>query len=891
MSKVFGKVTGIALDSLPKTLEFKELEARTHEKWQASGAFKFKPASAGGTGPVYAIDTPPPTVSGSLHVGHIFSYTQADILARVHRMQGYRVFYPIGWDDNGLPTERRVQNFFHIKCEPSEPYQPGLELPPILSTMTDKEITEKKIPQKPLSRKNFIDHCHRLTQEDEIQFKNVFSRIGLSVDWSLEYSTISNESQRIAQASFLDLVAKKHVYQVDAPTLWDCDFKTAVAQAELEDREIPGAFHDIDFIVEGADGSGHASTFTIATTRPELLPACVGVTAHPDDERYKGLFGKFAITPIFGARVPIFASEHVQKDKGTGILMVCTFGDQTDVQWWREQKLPLRQVVNREGRMAPIEFGTTTFPSIDPAKANEAYALILGRNVKQAQKLVVEMLQQNGSLKSPPKPIQHAVKFYEKGDRPVEILTSRQWFVRLLDKKQALLDAGEKIEWHPNYMKARYRNWTENLGIDWCISRQRFFGVSIPVWYPLLENGSTDFEHPIFPSMESLPVDPSSDVPTGYTESQRGKAGGFVGETDVFDTWFTSSMSPQVATGWMWNKEKHKELFPMSLRPQAHEIIRTWAFYTIAKAWLHEEKIPWKNIGISGWVLDPDRKKMSKSKGNVVTPIQYIDEYGADAVRYWAGLARLGSDTAFDPSIMKIGRRLAMKLFNASKFVLSRSAEAGEITNALDLAFIAKLKTQSMAAKKSMIAYEPAQALMETEKFFWSHFTDTYLELVKSRAWADEGSDPKGTASAVHALRLGLEVLVKGLAVFIPYTTDEVWSWAFADKSASVHTALLPDEADFEGIAAGDPSAFDAAVSLMSTINQQKTEAKVSVARPVVTVTIAANAETLKTVATVWTDVKATTKVDQVNWVTNADVPAGNFLISGIEYGPDEKRS
>ncbi len=882
----FSSVEGTPLEQLPKNLEFPELEKRLHEKWQSEGTYAYKDGGSGGDNrPVYSIDTPPPTVSGSLHVGHIFSYTQTDVLARSMRMKGYKVFYPMGWDDNGLPTERRVQNFFHIRCEPTEPYQPGLDLPPILSVMTDKQIQENKVPQRNLSRKNFIEHCHKLTTEDEVQFKNLFSRIGLSVDWSLEYVTIGDHAQRAAQYSFLDLVQKNHVYQVEAPTLWDCDFKTAVAQAELEDREIPGAFHEFDFQVEGG------GAFTIATTRPELLAACVGVTAHPDDERYKGLFGKFAISPVFGVRVPIFPSEVVQQDKGTGILMVCTFGDQTDVQWWREQKLPLRQIMGRDGRLQPIEFTAIgsggLFPSVDPVAATAAYALIVGKSAKQAQKIMAEQLLK---LKSPPRPIQHAVKYYEKGDRPVEILTSRQWFVRLLDKKEKMLQFGDQIQWHPDFMRSRYKNWTENLGIDWCISRQRFFGVPIPVWYPLTTNGATDFSKPIFPTRDELPVDPAADAPKGYAESQRGQPGGFVGEMDVFDTWFTSSMSPQVATGWEWNKPRHKELFPMSVRPQAHEIIRTWAFYTIAKAMLHEDKLPWSNIAISGWVLDPDRKKMSKSKGNVVTPIQFIEEFGADAVRYWAAQARYGVDTTFDTTVMKVGRRLAMKIFNAGKFVLSRKCTEGSVAAPLDTAFLAKLSSMCTQNAASISKYEPAAALSETEKFFWTHFTDTYLELVKGRAWPDPGVTPAESASAVHSLRLGLKVLLKSFAPFLPYTTEEVWSWAFAGAGgSSIHLALSPGAADFEGITLGNPMHFDAAVALMSAINQQKTLAKVSVARGVDSITISASAETLKLVEAVWSDVKATTKVRDVRWVTVADQPLCEFGLADIVYGPDLK--
>jgi valyl-tRNA synthetase len=875
----FKAATGIDSNSLPKNLDFKEVEDQLQNQWQQNQVYQFDESSAADSKPVFAVDTPPPTVSGSLHVGHIFSYTQTDITARFQRMLGKNVFYPMGWDDNGLPTERRVQNYFHIRCEASTPYEPGLKLDPILSTMSEKELAEKKIPQRNLSRKNFIEHCHTLTVEDEKKFKELFSRAGLSVDWSLEYATIDDRARTIAQLSFLDLFAKKELYQVEAPTLWDTDFQTAVAQAELEDRELPGAFHYIQFQVEGG------GNFTIATTRPELLAACVGVTAHPDDERYKSFIGKNAICPIFGLKVPIFASDVVNPEKGTGILMVCTFGDQTDVQWWREKKLALRQIIGRDGRLQPIEFPT--------AEGAAAYSQIQGKTIKQAQKIMVEqLLPASGAMTDPVKPLQHAVKFYEKGDRPVEILTTRQWFVRLVDKKEKLIQMGNQVKWHPEYMETRFKNWTENLSIDWCISRQRFFGVSIPVWYPILATGQLDYANPIVPKKEMLPIDPVSDCPPGYTEAQRGKTNGFWGETDVFDTWFTSSLSPQLGSQWELNPKRHSKIFPMDVRPQSHEIIRTWAFYTIAKAMLHENKIPWKHILVSGWILDPDRKKMSKSKGNVVTPMQFLDEHGADAVRYWAGLARYGVDTAFDPGVMKVGRRLVTKLFNASKFVLAQSAAEGEITSPLDLAFIAKLKKLCEQAHANFSNFESAQVLQEVEKFFWTHFTDTYLELVKGRsgAWGQTGTDAE-RASAVHSLRLGLSAILKLLAPFVPYTTDLVYGWAFQSesKTKSIHTELYPTAKDFDSITAGQPDLFDIAVSALTAINHAKTLAKVSIARPVVRIKLSGTSVAIQGLKTVSGDVFHATKVQVAEYseVPSAESDPFNFQVLEIEFGPE----
>jgi valyl-tRNA synthetase len=815
----------IDASSLPAHFESGPAEEKWDRAWQTAGVYQFE---EGVSREPFVVDTPPPTVSGSLHVGHVFSYTQTDVLARHQRMKGRNVFYPMGWDDNGLPTERRVQNYFHVRCEPGVPYEPGLRL----GAATDEA---RKAPPRLLSRRNFIELCLELTAEDEKAFKTLWQRLGLSVDWSLEYSTISDRSRRMAQLSFLDLLAKGEVYSLEAPTMWDVDFRTAVAQAEVEDRPQKGAFHHIRFAVEGG------GSFVIATTRPELLPACVAVAAHPEDDRYRALLGRRAVTPIFRAPVPIFASPLVDKEKGTGILMVCTFGDQTDVQWWREQKLPLRQVVGRNGRLVPVEFGGEVFASLDPSAANAAYAGIAGKTVKEAQKAVVALLRDpaqaapssaGAPLVEEPKPVEHAVKFYEKGDRPLEFITTRQWFVRILKHKDELLAAGDRIAWHPDFMRLRYRNWTENLQLDWCVSRQRHFGVPFPVWYPVKENGESDFERPIPADEKSLPVDPVSDAPPGYTEVQRDQPGGFRAEVDVFDTWFTSSLSPQIATGWLDNPERHRKLFPMDLRPQSHEIIRTWAFYTIVKAHLHERTIPWKNVAISGWVLDPDRKKMSKSKGNVITPVHLLDQYGADAVRYWSLSARLGTDTAFDEKVLKVGRRLVVKLWNAAKFVLQQEGAEGPITRDLDLSFLARLRDTVGQASEALDGFEYAIALGTVERFFWSGFTDTYVEMVKTRCRAE--SDPEGRGSSLATLRVALTAFLRLLAPFLPYVTEEVWSWGFGKEGAkSVHRAPWPSALDFTGISAvdGDGAVFDAAVAFLEAVNRTKSAQGATVGR------------------------------------------------------------
>jgi len=836
---------------LPSHFDAASAEARWDKVWDARGWHRWDPARR--REDTFVVDTPPPTVSGSLHMGHCFSYTHPDVIVRQRRMRGQNIFYPMGWDDNGLPTERRVQNLVHVRCDPSLPYEPGLALEPAAPGDGDR----KKLPPRVVSRKNFIELCHRVTAADEQAFEALFRRLGLSVDWTQTYATIDDRCRRLAQRSFLELYAGGHAYSLEAPTMWDVDFQTALAQADLTDVVRAGAFHDIRFAVEGT-----GEHVTISTTRPELLPACVAVTAHPDDARYQPFFGKHAVTPLFGAPVPIFPSELADPTKGTGILMVCTFGDQTDVHWWREQHLPLRQILGRDGRLQPVTYGSPAYPSRDAAAASHAYGELAGKTVAQAQRRIALLLREAGALAAEPRPIQHAVKMYEKGERPLEFVTTRQWFVKLLAQKDALLAQGDAIRWHPDFMRLRYRNWTENLGLDWCVSRQRYFGVPIPVWYPVKPDGSLDYAAPILPSAAQLPIDPMSDVPAGFTQAQRGRPGGFAGDPDVFDTWFTSSLSPQIGSHWGLDPERHKKLFPADLRPQSHEIIRTWAFYTIAKALLHEASVPWHHVAISGWILDPDRKKMGKSTGNAVTPHALLDAAGADGVRYWAASARLGMDTTFDDKVLKIGKRLVTKLFNAGKFVLAQTAEPGPITCELDRAFVAELRALIDRASASFDEFDYAQALQDTEKFFWSRFTDAYLELAKARARGD--GDAAGRTSAVATLRLGLDVLLRLFAPFVPFVTEEVWSWAFAEErdQPTIHRAPWPSVAELAAIAPpGDPASLQLAIDVLTAINKAKTERGAGVGRGVARLDLRTPAAHAARIAPVLGDVLASTRV------------------------------
>jgi len=842
--------------TLPNKYDHLSIEKKWKDHWDTEKTYQWNPNDT--TENTFSIDTPPPTVSGSLHVGHVFSYTQTDVIARYQRMKGKNIFYPMGWDDNGLPTERRVQNVFNITCDPTQPYDANWA--PV------KGGRQKEV--EPVSRKNFIEACLVLTKEDEKAFEDLWKQLSLSVDWSLQYATIDAHCQRISQLSFLDMVNKGVVYNVDAPTMWDIDFRTAVAQAEIEDRNRPGAYHHIQFKVE--DGS----QFTIATTRPELLPACIAVVAHPDDARYKPLFGKYAITPLFKARVPILPSTHADPEKGSGILMVCTFGDAADVEWWKSSSLPIKQVIGHNGRFLPIDFSTGVFKSTDPTTAQHNYAPLSGLKIKQAQAKIVELLTQSGDMPTAPQVIEHAVKFYEKGDSPIEFMTSRQWFVKILDHKQDLIQQGDKIKWHPSFMKSRYTNWVEGLNQDWCISRQRFFGVPFPVWYPLNAAGQPNYSTPIYASAAQLPVDPMSDTPTGYTEAQRNQPNGFTGDPDVMDTWATSSLTPQIASHWTDNPARHAQVFPMDIRPQSHEIIRTWAFYTITKAWFHGKQIPWKHVAISGWVLDPDRKKMSKSKGNVVTPNDLLTQYSSDAVRYWATRAKLGADTAFDPSVFQIGQKLTTKLFNASKFVITQmqSLEGhtglftlNDITHPTDIAMIDDLRQLITTATQAFDHLDYAEALEATEASFWK-YCDHFIELVKVRSYRDENLTNR--KSALATLQESLKLYLRLFAPFLPYITEEIWSWVFTPYSPSVHRSQWPTLQHWSSIPTSEHEGTLAlAIDILTQIRSAKTDAQKSLKHPISQLTINASAQKIKQFNLIKYDILAAGVVenDQIN--------------------------
>jgi valyl-tRNA synthetase len=824
------------------------LEERWHERWTTGGTYRFdrsKPRAE-----VFSIDTPPPTVSGNLHIGHVMSYAHTDFVARYQRMRGKEVFYPMGWDDNGLNVERRVQLLTGTLCDPSLPYDPHFVRP-------------EKPGKQPIhiSRPNFVEICGEIIEQLEASYHELWSTLGLSVDWDQTYRTIGPKATHASQLGFLRLQQRGLALRAESPTLWDVDFRSAVAQAELQDRELPGAYYKLHF--DGPDGQ----PLLIDTTRPELLAACVAVVAHPDDPRYQPLFGQHAVTPLFRVRVPIVAHELADPEKGTGVAMICTFGDTTDVTWWRELGLPVRAIVQRDGRLRPVHWGEPGWGSDDPTAAQAAYDELAGKTVKQAQKRVAELLAEAGRLEGEPRPITHPVKFWENGNRPLEIVTSHQWFIRY-PPKDVLLARGKELRWWPDHMRVRYENWVEGLQGDWNITRQRFFGVPFPVWYPIDGDGTVDYLAPILADEAALPVDPTTEVPPGYTAEQRDKPDGFAADPDVMDTWATSSLTPQIACGWLSDADLFSRTFPMDMRPQAHEIIRTWLFYTVVRSHYEHDSLPWTNAAISGFVFDPDRKKLSKSAGNAPSdPMTMIGNHGADGVRYWAANGRPGMDLAFDEGQMKIGRRLAIKLLNASKFALRLGATeatttgAAAVTEALDKAMLARLADLCDDVTGAFDRFDYARALERTETFFWS-FCDDYLELVKGRAYGETGDT--GQASAQAALRIAVEALLKLFAPFLPFATEEVWSWW---QEGSIHRSPWPDAAAVRSAAGDDADAAVLAVAsdVIGELRKSKSEAKRSMRTAVTRATVADTPDRLLLLAMVEADVRAAGHVEQLS--------------------------
>lgn len=847
------------MKNLPQNYNAKETETRWQQQWDAAHTYGWRADKS--RDQTFVIDTPPPTVSGLLHMGHIFSYTQADFVARFQRMIGKDVFYPMGFDDNGLPTERLVEKV-------------------------------KKVRATDMPREEFITVCEGVVKEAEDEFRALFKSVALSVDWKQEYQTISAESRKLSQMSFLDLFQKNRAYRQLQPMFWDPVDQTAIAQAEIEDKELPSAENYILFGLVKKGTWESVGEVKIMTTRPELIPACVAVMCDPSDaKKYEGLE---AVTPLFGVRVPIIADEKVDKEKGTGVVMCCTFGDETDIHWWRKHKLGNRIVLNKFGKLDP----QLLEEALKEAQHKEVAAELANKKCTNkdpkhlgARERVLELLAEKNLL-TETKPITHAVKCAERSGAPLEILPTQQWFVKILDQKEQLKKKADECNWNPEYMKIRIHQWIDGLNWDWCISRQRYFGVPFPVWYAQeveLEEVAGEFDGRAYKELalgkrigeraiivapvEQLPVNPLSTTPKGfekfktsdemaelkawpnsYLAKKDGKIFLIEPDMDVMDTWATSSVSPQLSSKAITKElaidgARHTKLFPADLRPQAHEIIRTWAFYTIVKAHLHENTIPWKNLMISGWCLASDKTKMSKSKGNVVTPVELIQNKGADAVRYWASTSRLGADTAFSEDVLKIGNKLVNKLWNATKFVTAHLAKIekepvsaaedvknGIITETLDLWILTRLSRAVEKATKEFEAFEYCDAREAIEDFFWNDFCDNYLELVKVRIYGKEGEPlSKQQLSAIHAVHHCLEGVLRLFAPFVPHITEELYSHVFDSrhaKTGSIHArGMWPQAASFPRDEKAEGSGL-LAVELLNLVRKAKAERNVSIKWP-----------------------------------------------------------
>ena len=834
--------------NIPEKPGLEGLEAKWDARWQAGDTYSFDRSKT--RDEIFSIDTPPPTVSGSLHMGSVFGYVQTDAHARYRRMAGQEVFYPMGWDDNGLPTERRVQNYYGIKCDPSLPYDPDFEPP-----------DEPHDPPMPVSRRNFVDACHVLTVEDEKVFEELWRALGLSVDWAQTYATIDHHSRKTSQKAFLRNLGRGEAYAQEAPVLWDVDFRSAVAQAELEDRERPGFYHRVAF--HKPDGG----SLHVETSRPELICSCVALVAHPGDDRYRDLFGSTVTSPLFGVEVPVVAHELADPEKGTGVAMICTFGDTTDVKWWRELDLPTRSVIQHNGRFQE------EIPDWLSGDGEKVYRDIAGLYPNQARRKMAELLTESGDLMGEPKQITHQVKFYEKGERPLEIVTSRQWYIRNGGRddelRKALLARGAELEWVPEFMAVRYQHWVDGLNGDWLVSRQRFFGVPIPIWYRIDDSGGVVYDRPLIPGEADLPIDPSSDVPDGYVESSRDQPGGFVGDPDIMDTWATSSLTPEIAGHWDDDPDLFERVYPMDIRPQGSDIIRTWLFATVVRGHYEHSKLPWSSATINGWILDPDRKKMSKSKGNVMTPAPLLEEYGSEAVRYWACNGRPGVDTAVDLGVIKIGRRLAIKILNASRFALGFSGDVdpANITAPIDRSMLGGLSQVVGQATEAFERFDYARALEVTERSFWS-WTDNYLELVKTRAYG-EGQE---AASAQATLQVGLSVYLRLFAPFLPFVTEEVWSWW---REGSIHRASWPSTNEFEGLVA-DSAILEITSQVLSAVRRVKSDAKVSMRAEVESVSVTTDDPGVEHLRQGESDLRAAARAERV------DYSIGEFSVESI---------
>ncbi|OPJ62896.1 valine--tRNA ligase [Clostridium oryzae] len=711
-----------------KKYNAEEAEKKWQKYWQQNNIYKYDFNISKQT---FSIDTPPPTISGSLHIGHIFSYTQAEMIARFQRMQGKNVFYPFGFDDNGLPTERLVEK-------------------------------EEKIRAASLPRSEFIEKCLDTTQKYEQEFKELWMAMGFSVDWDLQYSTINSRVQTISQKAFLDMAKAGKAYIKESPVLWCTTCQTSIAQAELESKDIETTFNYIPFVVEGEE-------LIVATTRPELLYGCVCLFVNPEDERYEKYVGKAARVPLYNYEIPILTDEKVSLDKGTGLVMCATFGDTTDVEWYEKHELKYKKVIRPDGKLY------------------DDVPFIGGLKVIAAREKIIKLLNERGLLKKN-ETLTHTVSIHERCGRPIEIINSKQWYIDILSEKEKYLKAADEINWYPSYMKSKYINWVENLKWDWCISRQRYFGIPFPLWY------CSKCGKPIYAEEEELPVNPMESKPIKTCTCGSSK---FVPETAVLDTWATSSLSPLINSKWNSEEDMHNKLIPMSMRTQAHEIIRTWAFYTIVRSLFHTGKLPWRDIMICGFVLAKKGEKISKSKNNAgSSPKQLIERHSADALRYWAAGAKLGTDTMFSEEELKLSRRFLTKLWNAASFCIIHlqdyNGNKPEELLPIDRWIIDRIKQVEEAAAESLKHYEIGIAKHTIDDFFWQDFCDDYLEIVKDRLYKPEVHGEKERYSAQYALYNVLLELLKLYAIYVPHITEEIYQSYFKqfEKVNSIHSMI-----------------------------------------------------------------------------------------------------
>ena len=823
---------------LPQKYDHKATEKKWQESWEEQKTYAWDESQPREN--TYVIDTPPPTVSGLLHMGHIFSYTQTDFVARYQRMSGKTVFYPMGFDDNGLPTERLVEK-------------------------------EKKVRGHQIPRKEFEALCHEVVDKAELEFEKLFNRVALSVDWSQKYQTISESTTKMSQMSFLDLFGKEAVYRAFEPTIWDPVDGTALAQADLEDKEVPGVMSDVNFTLE--DGS----ELTIATTRPEMIPACVAILYHPEDDRYKHLAGSSASSPVFGVNVPIVADDTVEIEKGTGVVMCCTFGDITDIEWWKKHKLNTRVIINKYGKLElKNKLGDSNFPFHQTKRMQEAVERLEGKKIAAAREEMVEILKESGSLMAQ-KEVVKTVKCAERSKAIVEIVITPQWFIKVLDKKEELLEKANQASWYPKFMKARLEDWIQGLNWDWCISRQRYFGVPFPVWYSKRKGEEGKI---LIPDQKDLPVNPATDLPKGYSRDE------IEAEMDVMDTWATSSITPQINShaingDFHVDLDRHEKLYPADIRPQAHEIIRTWAFYTIVKSMYHEDSIPWKNLVISGWVLAADKTKMSKSKGNIVTPIGLLEEKSSDVVRHWAASSKLGQDIVYSEDTFKIGKKLVNKLWNASKFVSIhfedidlKNLDLKDIKNITDKWILSKLYKVVEKASLEFENFEYSVAKATVEEFFWKHFCDNYLELVKIRIYDQDQKDPEGRKSAITAMGIILDILLKLFAPFVPYITEELHNILF-DTGVSIHSKGSWPSKDQVLYDKESEKLGDNIVQILDLIRKFKAEKEISIKSELSHVTISSKSKSMN-----FRD--ASLDLQNVMNISKLDVSAGGHSEKGM---------